>query len=138
MFDETMIGCCGLDCSACSSAQGSCTCHGCGGPDEYKPEFCRSVCAIKVCEKRIKNNYRFCYECPDYPCEITYAHDHRCRASYTSQESPFDNLKRIQEIGVKHFLHEERARWTCVECGGVICAQDGVCGGCGRKYTFTG
>ena len=136
MFEQTMIGCCGLDCSACSTAYGDSPCRGCGGPEKYKPEFCRSICGIKVCEKRINDQYRFCYECPEYPCEITCAHDQRCQAEYISRESPFENLKRIQEVGVEKFLHEERDRWTCVECGGVIRSQDGICSGCGRNYSF--
>lgn len=136
MFEQTMIGCCGLDCSACSAAHCDSPCRGCGGLDKYKPEFCRSICGIKVCEKRINDQYRFCYECPEYPCEITCAHDQRCQAEYISRESPFENLKRIQEVGVEKFLHEERDRWTCVECGGVIRSQDGICSGCGRNYSF--
>ena len=136
VFEQTMIGCCGLDCSACSAAYGDSPCRGCGGPEKYKPEFCRSICGIKVCEKRINDQYRFCYECPEYPCEITCAHDQRCQAEYISRESPFENLKRIQEVGVEKFLHEERDRWTCVECGGVIRSQDGICSGCGRNYSF--
>lgn len=136
MFEKTMIGCCGLDCSACGAAHGENPCRGCAGPDECKPEFCRAICGIKLCEKRINNKYRFCYECPDYPCEITYEHDLRCRMEYASGESPFENLKKIRKVGVERFLHEERAKWTCVECGGVIRSQDGVCSGCGRQYTF--
>lgn len=136
MFGEYMIACCGLNCSACSAAHGENPCRGCGSPDGCKPEFCRAICGIKLCEKRIRNKYRFCDECPDYPCEVTKANDHRCRTEYASGESPFENLKKIRKYGLDEFLHEERAKWTCVECGGIIRAQDGVCTGCGRQYTF--
>lgn len=136
MYKESMIGYCGLNCVACVAAHGENPCSGCASPDGCKPEFCRSVCGIKLCSKRIRNNYRFCYECPDYPCEVSRACDQRCRAEYASGESPLDNLKKVRELGMERFLQEERERWTCVECGGVIRAQDGICGGCGRKYTF--
>lgn len=136
MFGEHMIACCGLNCSACEAAHGENPCRGCGSSEGCKPEFCRAICGIKLCEKRIKNNYRYCDECPDYPCAVTKANDYRCRTEFASGESPLENLKKLRELGVERFLHEERARWTCVECGGVIRAQDGVCTGCGRTYTF--
>ena len=38
-----------------------------------------------------------------------------------------DNLDRIRGVGVEEFLASERQRWTCAECGGVICVHRENC-----------
>ena len=70
MFTSEMIAPCGLDCSLCGFAHAKeKPCLGCNAPGDTKPAFCASWCRIVPCEKRRKNGYRFCDECPDYPCE---------------------------------------------------------------------
>ena len=134
MFTENMVAPCGLDCSLCSQAhKKDHTCPGCMGPDEEKPEFCSTRCTIIQCEKRRQHGYRFCDECPDFPCEFSHERENRYQSQYAMKESPFANLKMIREKGMDFFLNSQREKWTC-SCGGVISVHEGVCSRCGKQY----
>lgn len=50
MFTEEVIAPCGLDCSLYWKAHDrESPCGGCLGPEENKPDFCRSRCTIILC-----------------------------------------------------------------------------------------
>lgn len=131
MFTADMIAPCGLDCSLCSKALAKNNpCPGCNGPDDNKLEFCVSQCGIILCRKRKENGYRFCDECPDYPCEDVMEKENRYTSRYPLKESPLENLRMIREMGMEEFLKQERERWTCEKCGSPIDVHHGVCSGC--------
>jgi hypothetical protein len=44
-----------------------------------------------------------------------------------------ENLEYIKDHGIRKFLRNEDARWTCPKCGGRICVHDGFCVVCGKK-----
>jgi hypothetical protein len=48
--------------------------------------------------------------------------------------SMIENLKSIRELGIRRFVANEKIRWACPECGGVINVHRGYCGSCGKKY----
>jgi len=48
-----------------------------------------------------------------------------------------ENLKKIEKLGVELFLKDERAKWTCPECGGTICVHKGYCFAC-KKMILIG
>lgn len=136
MFKENMIAPCGLDCSICSEAlKKENPCVGCLGESDTKPEYCSSICKITTCEFRQSLPDRFCDQCPQYPCkdmvekEVWYANAHPL------VESPMGNLGYIRKEGMEKFLKQEKERWTCAKCGGIICVHTGMCSGCGEKYT---
>ena len=134
MFTEDMIAPCGLDCSLCTAAhQKENPCKGCTGPDEYKREFCSTRCAIIQCMKK-GQRYRFCDECSQFPCEFIHERENRYQSQYVLKESPLTNLKNIRAHGMDWFLKQERQKWTCPVCGGVLSVHDGVCSKCGKKY----
>ena len=136
MFTANMIALCGLDCSICKRALAETSpCAGCRGPNDNKPEFCSSKCGIILCEKRKKNGYSVCDECPDFPCSDVMEKETRYGSKYPLSESPLENLRTIREAGMAAFLEHERRQWTCPDCGSVICVHNGVCNGCGRQYT---
>lgn len=136
MFREEMIAPCGLDCSLCSEAhKPQNACQGCTGPDENKPEFCSSRCTIIGCAVRKNENYRFCDECAQYPCEFMQERETRYQSQYVLTESPIENLACIRKHGMDEFLAAQKEKWTCRECGGVISVHTGVCGKCGKAYT---
>lgn len=138
MFEEKMIAPCGLDCSLCSEAhKKEKPCSGCMGPDDCKPEFCSARCTIIQCAKRKEGSYRFCDECPDFPCEFSRERESRYQSQYALRESPLGNLKAIREQGMDRFLAQERERWSCKKCGGVISVHTGLCSGCGKKYSLS-
>jgi hypothetical protein len=51
--------------------------------------------------------------------------------------SMLSNLACIQEHGVEEFLKSERHRWTCADCGGVICVHRENCLFCGHPREQT-
>ncbi len=135
MFTADMIAPCGLDCSICRHAlEDEKPCPGCLGPDGDKMEFCVSGCGIVTCEKRRKNGYRFCYQCPDFPCADVKERESRYAVKYRLRESPLRNLRMIRELGMDAFLEKEKALWTCSHCGCPVSVQTGRCSGCGRLY----
>ncbi len=130
-----MIAPCGLDCAICKRALAETDpCPGCLGPDEHKPEFCAKRCGIILCGKRRENGYRFCDECPDYPCGDVLEKENRYTSAYPLYESPKKNLQAIREKGMEAFIADERNQWTCGECGHVVSVHTGVCSGCGKQY----
>ena len=134
MFTADMIAPCGLDCSICFMAlKKTDPCPGCNGPDENKPDFCAHLCRIALCPKRKENGYRFCDECPDYPCEDVMEKENRYTSQYPLRESPMENLRRIREAGMEAFLEQECRAWTCEQCGSPINIHTGICSGCGRE-----
>ena len=118
MFKANMIAPCGLDCNICSQALiGNDPCQGCNGPDDHKPEFCARYCGIILCRKRKEYGYRFCDECPEYPCEDVMEKENRYTSKYPHRESPLENLRMIRRDGMDAFLEYERQQWTCPNCG---------------------
>lgn len=47
--------------------------------------------------------------------------------------SVLENLENIKKLGVREFVQNEKIRWTCSECGGIICVHTGYCSNCGEK-----
>lgn len=130
-----MIAPCGLDCSLCVAAlKKENPCSGCMGSDEYKPEFCSKLCKIKNCENLTYKQYRFCSECPDYPCEMSKTTESRYMSEYVMRESPLTNLMDIQNSGINEFLLKQREKWTCKKCDGIVCVHTGICSKCEEKY----
>ena len=139
MFTEEMIAPCGLDCSLCMFAHAKeKPCRGCNADDDSKPVFCASWCKIIPCEKRVKNGYKFCDECPDYPCEDMMGRETRYTTAYPLKESPMQNLRDIRAKGMEAFLEQERKKWSCEKCGGPICVHNALCRDCGHKHTPAG
>ena len=135
MISAEMIAPCGLDCSLCKRALAEANpCPGCHGPNENKPEFCAKRCGIILCRKRIEREYKYCNECPDYPCADVMEKETRYTSKYPLYESPGKNLRDIREFGMEKFLEAEQKQWTCKECGHIISVHTGICSGCGRQY----
>ena len=134
MFTADMIAPCGLDCSICSQAQiEDAPCPGCNGSDENKPEWCSKLCGIILCPKRRENGYRYCDECPDFPCDDVMEKENRYTSQYPLRESPLENLRMIREKGMEAFLEQERQLWTCKDCGNPVSVHTGICSGCKTK-----
>ena len=130
-FTKDLIAPCGLDCSLCRHyLENDRYCQGCRGPKEYKYSYCKERCEIMNCEKWQSGKYQFCIECPDFPCPATQEKEDRYQTKYVLKESPYTNMRKIRDAGIEQFMKEEKAQWTCPQCGGVICVHTGVCRGC--------
>jgi hypothetical protein len=124
----TMLAPCGMTCAVCYvHLRDKKTCLGCHGQDESKPNHCRE-CKIKECA--VSRGLDFCFECPTFPCPSIKRLDKSYRQRY--QVSLIDNSVRIKTVGAKQHLLEEKEKWTCSQCGGVISLHDRVCSECGH------
>jgi hypothetical protein len=107
-------------------------CPGCRGTNIGKPVYCVG-CKIKNCKNLQKERAKYCFECQDFPCDRIKRLDKRYRTKY--HMSMIENLEYIKDRGIRRFLKNENARWTCSQCDGKICVHDGFCVECGKKTT---
>lgn len=119
---------CGLICSVCEHAiYDDPPCPGCRGEGEGKIEFCKSVCRIPKCEKRLKHDWSFCDKCPDYPCEEITEKQVRYTTKYLLMENPMGLLGKFKSEGTVKTLKNLEEEWICPECGEFICVHTGTC-----------
>lgn len=125
-----MIAPCGMNCSVCYGyLRTKNTCNGCRSKEGFKPAYCER-CIIVNCEKLATTGSGFCYDCDTFPCKRLKALDKRYRTKY--RMSMLENLGLIRDRGMDYFLRFESDRWTCKECGGVVCVHSGKCISCGK------
>lgn len=100
-------------------------CHGC--KTDVTAVYCTN-CGMRVCAR--EKNLEFCSECTDYPCERikSFRHD---QAPHHS--AVLKNLERIKEIGREKWLVEQKARWSCTECGTRFGWYSEKCSKCGAE-----
>ena len=126
----TMIAPCGMNCGLCiGRLRERNRCPGCNGNDTNKPKHC-VVCRIKHCSETDARAQKFCFQCAKFPCARLRQLDKRYRTKYGM--SMIENLKSIQELGLKGFVTREKDRWKCPECGGVLCVHRKDCIYCGH------
>jgi hypothetical protein len=134
--DKELITPCGMNCSVCSAclafthdvkSQGVKMpyCQGC------RPKNKQCAFLKKRCRLLSIGEVRYCYECPDFPCENLKGIDRRYRTNF--RMSLIENLEHIRESGIPQFLESEMAKWRCSACGGVICCHNGICFSCGLE-----
>lgn len=127
----TMIAPCGMNCALCYAyLREKNKCDGCRGRDETKMPSCQR-CIISHCDARAEGESDFCYVCDKYPCARLKALDKRYRTKYAM--SMLENLSAIKTQGMDTFLQQQSERWTCLDCGGVICVHRGYCETCGTR-----
>lgn len=119
---------CGMNCMVCfTHCSTNKACGGCLGTDESKPGHCRT-CLRKNCAAERELSY--CYECSDFPCRRIRDLDRSYRKRYGV--SLIEQSLFVKENGIELFLENERKRYTCAACGGVISLHDHRCSECGR------
>ena len=129
-FKSSLIAPCGMNCGVCMAyLREKRKCPGCRGSNENK--FSRVHCRIKNCDELTKKNNKFCFMCKKFPCARLKQLDKRYRTKYSM--SMLENLEHIKKLGVRAFVKNEIARWSCPHCGGVICVHRGYCYKCGEQ-----
>ncbi len=128
-IDGTMFAPCGMNCKVCyQHCYSKKPCPGCLSHDKGKPEHCRK-CKIKDCvqEKALV----YCFECPEYPCKwiknLEKSYQKRYRVSL------IDNSHFFQAYGIEAFMEQQKLRYTCPKCGGIISIHDQECSECQEK-----
>jgi len=121
---------CGGNCVTCMAyIRKKNSCPGCREDNINKPYHC-ARCRIKNCDELINNDLDYCYECSKFPCKRMKQLDKRYRTNYNF--SMIENLENIKKKGIEIFIEDEKKRWTCLNCGGIISVHRGYCSDCGE------
>lgn len=126
MRDEC-IAPCGMNCRLCMAYQREKNrCKGCQSESDIKYKTKGSTsCIIKNCPVIQGNKSGFCFECDKFPCQRLKQLDKRYRTKYLM--SMLENLEYIKQSGMDAFLRNEEIRWTCLECGNIVCVHKLIC-----------
>lgn len=122
-----MIAPCGMNCNVCKAVlykvgkEGR-NCPGC----VPRGEGC--IHGKGLCEKLVKSEVRFCYECEIFPCLRLKRLDKRYRTRY--DYGFIEALEFMRDNGMKKHLAHEKERWKCPECGGLLCIHTRICYDC--------
>jgi hypothetical protein len=128
-----MIAPCGMNCAICHGfMREKKKCKGCLHDFKDKPKYCRT-CSIKECKKlNLKSSTdRYCYNCDNLPCKRLKSLDNRYKTKYGM--SMIENLEHIKKVGIREFVKSERNRWTCSNCGNLLCVHKKECLHCGKE-----
>jgi len=131
---KELIAPCGMNCGVCSAYLALKSnvrnkgirmpyCSGC------RPRDKRCAFLKKRCDLLLNTRVKYCYECRDFPCTRLEHLDKRYRTFH--KMSMIENLEYVKENGIREFLAKEKEKWSCPECGGVICCHNGICFNCG-------
>lgn len=130
-MQKELIALCGMNCRICIAYFGyridgekrKNACAGCKQSNKH----CAFV--MKRCINPEMKNIGYCYECEYFPCENLEKLDRRYRKRFNM--SMIDNLRFIEEFGMNRFLKEQEEKYSCPECGNLICVHNNVCYNCG-------
>jgi predicted RNA-binding Zn-ribbon protein involved in translation (DUF1610 family) len=134
-FATDLIAPCGINCAICRAyiaythgiprVRGKITyCAGCLPRDKN--------CYIKRgCKKLSERQIQSCSKCDTMPCEKLAHLDKRYRERYGT--SMVENLKQLKSKGIDEFLKSQAEKYTCPNCGDVICVHDAKCLACDYK-----
>ncbi len=132
LTETQLVAPCGINCRVCRAyGRENRPCPGCRGEDELKCKTCVN-CRIKNCEKLVRDRRAYCFGCDAFPCERLSHLDKRYRARYGT--SVVENLRSIKKAGIRKFVENENERWTCPECGSLLCMHDPTCHSCGYAW----
>ena len=131
-FVSELIAPCGMNCGICVSFFGYTMS---GKKRKHTCKTCRlrkSRCAFlkQQCVKLATKQIEYCFECTGFPCKKLTTLDTRYKDKYGM--SAIENLRYIQTHGIEQFLKNERKRWKCSTCGGIICVHTKTCYTCNQ------
>jgi hypothetical protein len=127
-----LIAPCGMNCRLCMAyGRDKNPCPGCRRDVGVKPKT-RAACRIKTCEKISQGEIRYCNGCDGFPCDKLKHLDKRYKTKYGM--SMIENLMNIKQVGIRHFIKDEKERWTCSGCGAIICVHKPQCLSCGHEW----
>ncbi len=130
MIDKKLIAPCGMNCAICVAFFGytmadkkrKMSCPGC------KPSNKSCAHIKKYCKKLLENKIEYCYECSDFPCKYLKRLDDKYIKRFDM--SMIENLKQIKKEGMDKFLKMQKEKYTCPNCGNLICVHTNKCYNC--------
>jgi len=90
---------------------------------------CKVCCKIKDCVKA--RDLSYCYACSDYPCKLIKNLENSYKKRY--QASLMENSEIVKNQGLEVFMEQQKKKYTCSTCGGVISIHDKACSDCQEK-----
>ncbi|MEG0452412.1 MAG: DUF3795 domain-containing protein [Coprobacillus sp.] len=124
-----MFAPCGMNCKVCyKHCYNKKPCDGCLKSDMGKPEHCRK-CKIKDCVK--DKDLKYCFECSNYPCKLIRNLEKSYNKRY--QASLMKNSEVAKNQGLEIFMRQQKVKYTCSKCGGIISIHDRECSECQEK-----
>lgn len=128
-IDTRLFAPCGMNCMVCyKHCYHQRPCGGCLNSDMGKPEHCRK-CKIKDCVGR--KGLKECFDCSDYPCKLIKNLETSYHKRY--QASLMENSEFVRQYSLERFMEEQKEKYTCRKCGGVISLHDRECSECREK-----
>ena len=125
-IDTATFAPCGMNCLVCyKHCYHKKPCAGCLNSDIGKPEHCRK-CKIKDCIKG--KGLSYCFECTDYPCKLIKNLEKSYNKRY--QTSLMTNSEFVRQHGLERFMEQQKEKYTCSKCGGIISIHDRECSEC--------
>jgi hypothetical protein len=124
---------CGVYCEACPSFIISC--KGCRSENKNQKRKSKWDCKIRICCLE-KKSYNFCYECKEFPCKDfskKLIKSHSGDKKYQYRHELPNNLERIKKIGIEKWLKEQKTKWQCPKCSGIIKFYHYKCSECGTE-----
>jgi len=140
-MDKNLIAPCGINCGICSAylaysrnipkKRGKIShCIGCR-PRDKQCAYLKGNCEILR-----ENKVDFCFECKNFPCNRLKHIDERYRNDFNM--SLIENLYEIKNEGVDKFLENQKEKYKCSKCGGVICVHNKKCYDCEKIESWRG
>ena len=126
-IDSKLFAPCGVNCISCERYQNPCV--GCLIGDDGKNKASLK-CKIKVCFD--KKNFSYCGRCSEFPCPLIKKHSKKYIKRYDL--NTLDSAKRIKTTGIGKMMTQDREKWICSNCDGVIHFQSKTCSECGAKF----
>jgi len=136
IIKRELIAPCGMNCALCMARliREKDHCPGCRGDNAHKPKYCVQ-CVIFNCDHFKETDAKYCStSCDKFPCKRLKNLDKRYRTKY--HMSMLENLKNIEDFGIQAFVRNEKIRWACPDCGGIICVHRGTCASCGKDMDW--
>lgn len=122
-IESEMIAVCGVYFTACSAYLNTKNpCPGCRAPkNEHTRKSCKN-CLKKECA--FEQSLNWCFECEKFPCSKIKSLNKRYMENY--------NIDLVQngidaKSDMEIFLDNQRKRFTCDNCGGIIDQHSKIC-----------
>ena len=124
---------CGVFCGACPSYKKSCL--GCGSDDRKQKRKSKWGCKIRKCCFEDKN-LNFCIDCDEFPCGLIekLKNSHHDEVRFKYRHEIYDNLEKINEIGIENWVEDQKNRFKCPKCNGHVFWYKYKCNECGYDY----
>ena len=87
-------------------------------------------CRIRTCA--IDKKVDHCLDCASYPCNLIVEFN-KAGSLLPHVKNNHDNMKRIQDSGIKTWLSEQAERWRCPDCNTEFSWYTNKCKNCGKN-----